>query len=121
VSRDEALYLEDIRACCEKVSRYVSGLTLEQLRSDDRTTDAVVRNLEIIGEAAKHVSEDMRDRIPGIEWRKVAGLRDILAHAYFGVDEDIIWDIVQHHVPGLFERVRQFLATEGIPGAEPQQ
>ncbi len=67
--------------------------------------DAVVRNLEVIGEAAKNVPEDLRQRYPVVEWRKLAGLRDILAHAYFGLDGEIIWDVVANKLPALGESI----------------
>ena len=70
-------------------------------QQDEKTYDAVVRNLEIIGEAVKHIPDELRRQRPEIEWRKVAGLRDMLAHAYFGIDDDILWDVVLHKVPGL--------------------
>jgi uncharacterized protein with HEPN domain len=68
---------------------------------DEKTYDAVVRNLEIIGEAAKNIPEAVRMQMPGIEWKKTAGLRDVIAHAYFGIDDAILWDVVQHKVPEL--------------------
>lgn len=76
---------------------------------DRKTYDAVVRNLEIIGEAAKHVPDTLRSSLPGVEWRKLAGLRDMLTHVYFGIDDDILWDIVQHKVPELLASVETFL------------
>ena len=82
---------------------------MPDLIKDERTYDAVVRNLEIIGEAAKHISENSRSRMSNIEWRKIAGMRDMLAHAYFGIDNDILWDVVRNKVPHLAEAVRTFL------------
>lgn len=70
-------------------------MTRETFVANERTFDAVAHNLQVIGEAVKNIPNDMRDRYPQIEWRKVAGLRDILAHTYFAVDDEIIWDIVQ--------------------------
>ncbi len=84
MSRDWKLYLADIRRCCERVHRYTSGMTQQQFLADDRTYDAVVRNLEIIGEAVKGLPPDVRQQMPNIEWQKIAGMRDWLAHAYLG-------------------------------------
>ena len=109
MSREWELYLEDILERCEKILRFTEGLTFEQFTNDERTYDAVVRNLEIIGEAAKHIPDDIRVVLPNIEWRKAAGLRDMLAHAYFGIDNDILWDIVRNKVPELADAVRNFL------------
>ena len=109
MSREWELYLEDILESCEKILRFTEGLTFEQFTNDERTYDAVVRNLEIIGEAAKHIPDDIRVVLPNIEWRKAAGLRDMLAHAYFGIDNDILWDIVRNKVPELADAVRNFL------------
>jgi uncharacterized protein with HEPN domain len=93
--------------------RYSQGLDLNQFVQDEKTFDAVVRNLEIIGEAAKHIPPEIRARYPDVEWSKLAGLRDIVAHAYFGLDEDILWDVVQNRIPALLDRTRQILAAEG--------
>jgi uncharacterized protein with HEPN domain len=109
MSRDEIMYLQDIAESCEKILRFTAGLTQSDLRADEKTYDAVVRNLEIVGEASKHVSGDLRRQLPDIEWRKAAGLRDMLAHAYFGIDDDILWDIVQNRVPQLAKAARAFL------------
>jgi len=109
MSRDEFMYLQDIAESCEKILRFTSGLSKPGLIEDERTFDAVVRNLEIIGEAAKHISEDLRKQLTDIEWRKAAGLRDMLAHAYFGIDNDILWDVVQNKIPELATAINVFL------------
>jgi uncharacterized protein with HEPN domain len=109
MSRDEMMYLQDITDSCTRISEYVRGLSKTELIRDQRTYDAVVRNLEIVGEAAKHVSPKLRSRLPEVNWRKVAGMRDMLAHAYFGIDNDILWDVVQHKIPQLAQSIDSFL------------
>lgn len=107
--RDETMYLQDIVQSCEKVLQFTSGLTQPELIQDQRTYDAVVRNLEIIGEAAKHISDGTRRKLPDVEWKKVAGLRDMLSHAYFGIDDDILWDVIQNRVPQVASSISTFL------------
>jgi uncharacterized protein with HEPN domain len=99
--RDFEVYLEDIRQAISKIQNYTTGLTQEAFAQDNKTIDAVIRNLEVIGEAAKIVPESIRANYPTIEWKKIAGLRDILAHHYFEVDLEIIWDILQNKLPAL--------------------
>ncbi len=90
MSRDFRLYLDDIRASADKVLRYTRGLRQDEFVNDDKTFDAVVRNLEIIGEATKHIPQDVRERYPEVEWRRMAGLRDVVIHEYFGIDDRIL-------------------------------
>lgn len=87
-------------------------MTFEQFVVDEKTYGAVARNLQIIGESVKNILQDVRDRSPEIAWRKIAGLRDILAHAYFQVEDEIIWDIVQNKIQPLQEHVQQLLKSE---------
>jgi uncharacterized protein with HEPN domain len=112
VSRDERLYLEDMRDCCRKVIRYTRGMTKEQLVADEKTFDAVMRNLEITGEAARGVSEETRNSYPEVGWRSISGFRDIAIHAYPTIDEDVVWDIITNKVPQLIEQLDQIVETE---------
>jgi uncharacterized protein with HEPN domain len=109
VSRDSRMYLEDVLRSCDRILGYVEGMDLDDFVRDSRTYDAVIRNLEIVGEAAKKLPPDIRERLPEIEWRKISGLRDFLAHAYFGIDDDILWDVVRNKVPQLAATVGKFL------------
>ena len=107
--RDARVFLDDIVEACGKIERYVEGLNLESFRSDGKTLDAVLRNLEVIGEAAKKLPPDIRSAMPDVEWQRIAGLRDILIHEYFGIDIEIVWDVVTTRVPALRATVRRFL------------
>ncbi len=109
MSRDEVMYLRDIAESSAKILRFTAGLSQSDLTGDEKTYDAVVRNLEITGEAAEHVGQGLRANMPDIEWRKAAGLRDMLTHAYFGIDDDILWDVVRNKVPQLAHVVSAFL------------
>ena len=104
--RDSKVYLEDILEAIARIRRYTSGLSREAFAGDERTLDAVVRNLEVIGEAVKRLPADVRSHAPAVEWQKIAGLRDILIHQYFGIDIEILWDIVENKLPGLEAAVR---------------
>jgi uncharacterized protein with HEPN domain len=109
--RDYKVYLEDMLQAVEKILRYCSGLSFETFSADDKTLDAVVRNLEILGEAAKQVPDSIRKDYPAVDWMKISGLRDILIHQYFGIDVVIIWDIVQHKIPVLQRQIVQMLKS----------
>jgi uncharacterized protein with HEPN domain len=85
------------------------GNDLQRLRPWWLHFDAVLRNLEIIGEAVKNISEGTRQKYPKIKWRKIAGFRDIVAHEYFGIDDETVWDIVENEVPALLAMVKTML------------
>jgi len=116
MSRDYRLFLADMRVSCGKVGRYTHNLTHEQFFEDEKTYDAVLRNLEIIGEAAKQIPHEVGDRYPEVQWRQIAGLRDIVIHECFGLDEEILWDIIQNEVPRPLGQIEQILAAEETTG-----
>ena len=108
--RDYKIYLEDILEAIDRIRRYIAGLSLKTFSSDQKTLDAVVRNLEVIGEAVKKVPDEVRLKYPLVDWKKIAGLRDILIHEYFGIDAEIIWDILQSKLPPLEEQILNILS-----------
>jgi uncharacterized protein with HEPN domain len=112
MSRSIRLYLEDILTSGVKVRRYTEGMSFEDFQGDERTYDAVVRNLQIIGEAVKNIPPEIRLKYSEVEWRKIAGLRDILAHAYFSIEDEIVWDIVETKIPPLIIVVERILEAE---------
>ena len=112
MSRDPLLFLEDIERSCEKVVQYTDGRSKDQVFEDDIRVDAVLLNLHIIGEAVKKLPSDLRERYPGVAWREIAGLRDFIAHTYFALDFDILWDAVERDVPALLDAVRKIIRTE---------
>jgi uncharacterized protein with HEPN domain len=107
--RDSRIYLEDILEATHKIVSYTAHLSKAAFLEDEKTLDTVVRNLEVIGEAVKKLPEDLRAQHPTLEWKKMAGLRDILIHEYFGLDAEIVWDIVTTKVPTLNQAVRAML------------
>lgn len=113
--RDYKLYLADIKKSAEKIQRYVSGTNFDDFLANEMKVDAVARNLEIIGEAVLNIPTEIRERYPEIEWSKIGGLRNLLAHGYFKVSEPVVWNIVQNKVPQLQEQIERILELEGLP------
>ena len=111
--RDYRLYLEDILKSAAKIQRYTDGLNFEDFFSNELNFDAVLHNLEVIGEAAKNVPAEVREHYPEVEWRRIAGFRDVLAHAYFSLENITLWDVVSNGVPLLLKQVEWILEVEG--------
>lgn len=110
--RDPSLYLDEILEAITQIREYTLSMSYEDFTRDRKTQDAVVRNLEIIGEAAGRLPEAMKDRTREIEWRKIAGLRNILAHEYFGVSLPVVWDVVQNKLDAIATACKRLVEDE---------
>lgn len=99
----------DIQEASKRILAYTEGISYETFRDNTQIHDAVVWNLEVLGEAAKPVPEKDRSRFPKIPWREMAGTRDRLIHDYFGVNLDIVWEIIQEDLPAVLEEINEIL------------
>ena len=112
MSRSALLLLVDIEESCKKIVHYTEGMDRDPLFADEMRFDAVLFNLHVIGEAVKKLPTDLREKYQDIAWREIAGLRDFVAHAYFALDLDILWDAIRRDIPPLRVRVREIIAKE---------
>lgn len=108
--REWKLFVEDILESVELIKTYVADIDSDNFRNDRKTQDAVVRNLEIIGEAAKNIPGDIRSKYPSVDWRGILGLRNRIVHEYFGMSLTIVWRIAQQELPKLKEQMSQILS-----------
>lgn len=107
-SRNAKLYLNDILEACADIQDFTRGmLSATELQNDRRTFLAVIHSLQIIGEAARQMPKSFREKHPEFPWRETASLRNVIAHEYFGLDIDIIWDVIQMRIPALAVQVTQ--------------
>ncbi|WP_461201834.1 HepT-like ribonuclease domain-containing protein [Anoxybacillus sp. TBDG-1] len=96
-------------AAAEKIEKYTQGLSYDDFLDNDLISDAVIKNILVIGEAAKNIPDEMRQASPYIEWRKMAGMRDMMIHGYFPINYRIVWDVVRNKIPKLKQHVEQLL------------
>ncbi len=111
-ARNDVLYLYDIAECCRKIGRYVDGVSEDDFKQDPLIQDAVVRNIEIIGEASKCLSTELRDENPQIEWKEIMRMRDKIVHHYFKIDHDVVWQTISTDVPEMEIQIDSIL--EGV-------
>ena len=110
--RNHRLYLEDILESAINIRNYVGDRSFDELIKDRLRIDAIIRNFEIIGEAAGKIPENIRETYPSVEWRKIADFRNVLAHEYFQIDFEIMWDIITNKLPGLITKIKEMLERE---------
>jgi len=105
-------FLSDIKEAMRRTNSYTENLSYEEFLEDIKTQDAVIRNIEIIGEAAKNISEELRKKYQEIQWKDMAGIRDKLIHHYFGVNLDIVWTAIKEEFPGIILQIGEIIGNE---------
>lgn len=110
--RDNLLLLEDMLLAAKKIVTYTKGLDFDTFLEDDKTIDAVIRNFEIIGEAANRVESDFKIENPEIEWRRIKGFRNRIVHEYFGIDYEIVWNIIEDYLSELIDWIETILTNK---------
>jgi len=109
--RSANLLIQDMLEAIAKIQRYTAGLTTETFSTDEKSVDAVVRNLEIIGEAANRLPEDFKAQHHEVEWAQIVGLRNRIIHDYFGMDLQIVWQVLQRDLPAFNSALVRILQT----------
>lgn len=110
--RDYIFFLEDILAAAAKIEKFTEGLSFEEFRNYEMAVDAVLRNLEVIGEAVKNIPDDLKNRHQEVEWKEAVGFRNVLAHDYFGIDLESVWDTLKKNIPVFKEHIIKVLKLE---------
>ncbi|MCF2138318.1 MAG: DUF86 domain-containing protein [Candidatus Thorarchaeota archaeon] len=109
MKRDPNLFLIDIEDAIESIEKFVEGMDYEKFVEDDKTSSAVIRKFEIIGEASKSIPMNIREKYPQIPWKRMAGMRDRLIHGYFGIDSKLVWEAIKTELPRVKEEIRRIL------------
>ncbi len=109
MKRDFRLFLEDIIDSINKIEKYTIGITIEKFKTEDKTADAVIRNFEIIGEAAKKIPDQIKNKYPELPWKEMTGLRNILIHEYFGVDLSVVHKTIKEFLPDLKKNILKII------------
>ena len=105
MKKEPLIFIEHILESIEKIEDYSKNLTEERLEENTKDQDAIIRRIEIIGEAVKNISHNFRDKHPEIAWKKIAGTRDVITHHYFGIDSDEVWGIIKKDLPSLKKKI----------------
>jgi uncharacterized protein with HEPN domain len=111
--RDLRLYLKDILDAIKAIENFVEGMDFESFKVDDKTSSAVIRKFEIIGEAARNIPQNIRQEYLNIPWKEMVGFRDKLIHFYFGIKYEIVWDTIKSRLPDLKMRIQKVIEDMG--------
>lgn len=109
IKRDYQDYIQDILDSINDIKDFIDEMSFKEFMKDKKTINAVVRSIEIIGEAAKKIPDSLRDKYPGIPWKKMSGMRDKMIHEYFGIDIEILWKVAKDDIPSLKSLIRDML------------
>ncbi len=110
--KEPLVFIRHIFDCIESIEQFSQGLTKEEFKKNDLKQSAILRKIEIIGEAVKNLPNSFRDRFPSAEWKRITGTRDRLIHQYFGVDLDLMWDVVKKELPKFKKQIEEILKEE---------
>jgi len=109
MKKEPKIFLQHILESIEKIEEYAKNVTEKEFFDDYEKQDAIVKRLEIIGEAVKNLPDSLKNKHPNVPWKNIAGTRDILIHEYFGIDTDLIWEIVRKNIPRLKKQIIKIL------------
>lgn len=109
MSRNVLIYINDILENMRDAEQFTEGMSYEQFLTDKKTWNAVLRSIEVIGEATKNIPDDVRASYPQVPWKEMAGMRDKVIHFYFGVDREVVWLVVKERIPALRPSIEQIL------------
>lgn len=114
-ARKFIFFLEDILTALDKIERYTKDISFEELSKNDMAIDAVIRNLEVVGEASRNIPERIKRKYPFVEWKEAIGFRNVLIHDYFGIDLESVWDTIKNNLPTFKNNITKVLEAEKRP------
>ena len=109
MKRDYSLFLKDILSAIDSIEEFIGGLSYDDLLNDDKTSSAIIRKFEVIGEATKNIPDKFRDKHRDIPWKRMAGMRDRLIHGYFGIDFKLLWNAIKIEIPQLKTKLHEIM------------
>ena len=111
MKRDNKLFIKDILEAMESIEKFVGKMSLDELKEDEKTSSAVIRKFEVIGEAVKYMPDKVKEKYKDIQWKSMAGMRDRLIHAYFGIDYNLVWSAIKTEIPKLKPKLKKILSS----------